>query len=81
VRLRHSIKGMFTRKMTMGYTMSQYSQNQIQQEVLQPQVQQILIEIDLNKVVRQVAKITKTEYFQQLQLEVECLRGLDHFGF
>jgi hypothetical protein len=72
---------MFTCKVKMERTMYKYSQNQMKEEVLQCQVQPILIEIDINKVVRQVAEITKTEYFQQLQIEVECLRNSSHFGF
>jgi hypothetical protein len=33
------------------------------------------IEIDLNKLAHQVAEITQTEYFQQLQIEVNSLRN------
>lgn len=45
------------------------------EELLRRQMQEMRIEIDLNKVARQVAQITKTDYFQQLQTEVERLRN------
>jgi uncharacterized protein YlxW (UPF0749 family) len=45
------------------------------QASLRRQMQEMQIEIDLNKVARQVAQITKIEYFQQLQIEVERLRN------
>ncbi|KYC43620.1 hypothetical protein WA1_00130 [Scytonema hofmannii PCC 7110] len=37
--------------------------------------QEIQIEIDLNKLTQQVAEITQTDYFQQLQIEVEYFRN------
>ncbi|NWF58846.1 MAG: DUF5320 domain-containing protein [Fischerella sp.] len=45
------------------------------EELLRRQMQEMQIEIDLNQVARQVAEITKTDYFQQLQIEVEHLRN------
>ncbi|PMB26836.1 hypothetical protein CEN40_07735 [Fischerella thermalis CCMEE 5205] len=40
-------------------------------------LQQMQIEIDLHKVAYQVAEITQTDYFQQLQIEIESLRNAD----
>jgi tRNA(Ser,Leu) C12 N-acetylase TAN1 len=45
-----------------------------QEEAKKIQVQEMQIEIDLNKVAHQVAEITQTDYFQQLQIQVEFLR-------
>lgn len=46
-----------------------------QEEVKKLQVEEMQFEIDLNKLVHQVAEITQTKYFQQLQAEVEYLRN------
>jgi DNA-binding response OmpR family regulator len=43
---------------------------------LKQQVQQLRIELDEVKQARQVADITETEYFQQLQAEAQNLRGI-----
>jgi CheY-like chemotaxis protein len=43
---------------------------------LKQQVQQLRIELDEVKQARQVAEITETEYFQQLQAEAQNLRGI-----
>jgi hypothetical protein len=48
-----------------------------QEEARKLQVQEMQIEIDLSKLAHQVAEITQTEYFQQLQAEVEYLRNAD----
>jgi phage-related minor tail protein len=40
-------------------------------------LQEMQIEIDLHKVAYQVAEITQTDYFQQLQIEIESLRNAD----
>ncbi|MUG96672.1 hypothetical protein F7734_31770 [Scytonema sp. UIC 10036] len=48
-----------------------------QEEARKLQIQEIQIEIDLNKLVHQVAEITQTDYFQKLQAEVEYLRNAD----
>ncbi|BAZ08361.1 hypothetical protein NIES4071_01660 [Calothrix sp. NIES-4071] len=40
-------------------------------------VEEIQFEIDLNKLVHQVAEITQTKYFQQLRAEVEYLQNTD----
>jgi septal ring factor EnvC (AmiA/AmiB activator) len=45
-----------------------------QEEARKIQVQEMQIEIDLNKLAHQIAEITQTDYFQQLQIEVESLR-------
>ncbi len=45
-----------------------------QEEARKLQLQEMQIEIDLNKVAHQVAEITQTDYFQQLQIEIESLR-------
>jgi DNA-binding response OmpR family regulator len=42
---------------------------------LKQQVQQLCIEIDEAKKARQVAEITETDYFQQLQQRARCLRS------
>lgn len=41
------------------------------------QLQEMQIEIDLTKLAHQVAEITQTDYFKQLQIEVEYLRNSD----
>ncbi len=46
-----------------------------QEEARKIQVQEMQIEIDLNKLAHQIAEITQTDYFQQLQIEVESLRN------
>ncbi|MEC4812663.1 MAG: hypothetical protein SAK29_05220, partial [Scytonema sp. PMC 1069.18] len=48
-----------------------------QEEARKLQVQEMQIEIDLSKLAHQVAEITQTEYFQQLQAEVEYIRNAD----
>ncbi|OKH14883.1 hypothetical protein NIES592_08375 [Fischerella major NIES-592] len=40
-------------------------------------LQEMQIEIDLHKVAYQVAEITQTDYFQQLQIDIESLRNAD----
>ncbi|NJM74136.1 MAG: hypothetical protein HC862_30915 [Scytonema sp. RU_4_4] len=47
------------------------------EETRKLQLQEMQIEIDLNKLAHQVAEITQTDYFQQLQIEVESLRNAD----
>ncbi|WP_414565617.1 MULTISPECIES: hypothetical protein [unclassified Anabaena] len=46
-----------------------------QQETRKLQLQEMQIEIDLHKVAHQVAEITQTDYFQQLQIEIASLRN------
>ncbi|MBD6619772.1 hypothetical protein FNW02_29160 [Komarekiella sp. 'clone 1'] len=46
-----------------------------QEEARKIQLQEMQIEIDLNKLTHQVAEITQTDYFQELQIEVESLRN------
>ncbi|MBW4646506.1 MAG: hypothetical protein KME23_26525 [Goleter apudmare HA4340-LM2] len=46
-----------------------------QEETKKLQLQEMQIEIDLNKVAHQVAEITQTDYFQQLQIEIASLRN------
>jgi predicted nuclease with TOPRIM domain len=48
-----------------------------QKQVRKLQVQEIQIEIDLNKLASQVSEITQADYFQKLQVEVEYLRNVD----
>ena len=48
-----------------------------QEEARKIQLQEMQIEIDLNKLAHQVAEITQTDYFKQLQIEVESLRNSD----
>ena len=43
--------------------------------VLKDQIQQLRIEIDETKQKLQVAEITETEYFRQLQERVQTMRG------
>ncbi|MGJ3254127.1 MAG: PAS domain S-box protein [Elainellaceae cyanobacterium] len=47
------------------------------EETLRRQVKELRIEIDQGKRANQVAEITQTDYFQQLQAEVEQLRHAD----
>ncbi|MFH7024016.1 MAG: hypothetical protein ACHBN1_01055 [Heteroscytonema crispum UTEX LB 1556] len=44
-----------------------------QEEARKIPVQQMQIEIDLNKLAHQIAEITQTDYFQKLQIELESL--------
>ncbi|WP_414545424.1 hypothetical protein [Nostoc sp. CCY0012] len=46
-----------------------------QEAAIQLQLQEMQIEIDLHKVAHQVAEITQTDYFQQLQIEIASLRN------
>jgi hypothetical protein len=46
-----------------------------QAQQLRQQVAQLQIEIDQAKAARQVAEITETDYFQELQQEARALRG------
>lgn len=46
-----------------------------QEEAKKLQIEEIHLEIDLHKLVDQVAEITQTKYFQQLQAEVEYLQN------
>jgi predicted GNAT family acetyltransferase len=46
-----------------------------QEETRKLQLQEMQIEIDLHKVAHQVAEITQTDYFQQLQIEIASLRN------
>ena len=45
-----------------------------EEEALKRQVQELRVEIDQQKRVRQVAEITQTDYFRELQADVERLR-------
>ncbi|BAU05843.1 hypothetical protein CEN41_22810 [Fischerella thermalis CCMEE 5330] len=45
-----------------------------QEEARKIQVQEMQIEVNLNKLTHQIAEITQTDYFQQLQREIESLR-------
>ncbi|MEA5506290.1 hypothetical protein VB735_24900 [Halotia wernerae UHCC 0503] len=47
------------------------------EEARKLQLQEMQIEIDLNKFARQITEITQTDYFQQLQIEVESLRNFN----
>ncbi len=49
-----------------------------QAQQLRQQVAQLQIEIDQAKAARQVAEITETDYFQELQQEARALRGQGH---
>ncbi|MBD2346992.1 hypothetical protein [Anabaena subtropica] len=46
-----------------------------QEKTRKLQLQEMQIEIDLHKVTHQVAEITQTDYFQQLQIEIASLRN------
>lgn len=48
-----------------------------EEEALKQQLRELQIEIDQNKRVREVAAIVETDYFQQLQEEVERLRSFE----
>ncbi|WP_157871827.1 PAS domain-containing protein [Gloeothece verrucosa] len=50
------------------------TQRKQEQEALKRQVQELRIEIDQQKRASQVAEITQTSYFQELQAEVDSLR-------
>ena len=50
-----------------------------EEETLKRQLQELRVEIDQQKRVRQVAEITQTDYFQELQADVERLRFDDDF--
>lgn len=47
----------------------------IQQQALRDRIAQLRIEIDDSRRVQQVAEITESDYFQQLQAKVKTLRG------
>ncbi|BDA68603.1 unknown protein [Calothrix sp. PCC 7716] len=48
-----------------------------QKEAKKLQIEEMQLHIDLHKLVDQVAEITQTKYFQQLQAEVEYLQNTD----
>ena len=48
-----------------------------QEEAKKLQIEEMQLDIDLHKLVHQVAEITQTKYFQQLQAEVEYLQNTD----
>jgi len=50
-----------------------------EEEALKRQVQELRIEIDQQKRICQVAEITQTDYFQELQAQIESMRFDDDF--
>lgn len=54
--------------------LEEVTQRKLEEAALKRQVEALQIEIDQTKRARQVAEITQTDYFQQLQAEVETLQ-------
>ena len=64
----------FSQEPTILTALCDITQRKLEEEALKQQVREMQIEIDHTKRVRQVAEIVQTDYFQELQAEVERLR-------
>ena len=64
----------FNHEPTLLTALHDITQRKLEEEDLKRQVREMQIEIDQAKRDRQVAEIVQTDYFQQLQAEVELLR-------
>jgi PAS domain S-box-containing protein len=67
----------FNQKPTLLTALHDITQRKLEEEALKQQVREMQIEIDQAKRARQLAEIVQTDYFQQLQAEVEQLRYPD----
>lgn len=64
----------FSQEPTILTALCDITQRKLEEEALKRQVREMQIEIDHAKRVQQVAEIVQTDYFQQLQAEVDFLR-------
>jgi PAS domain S-box-containing protein len=64
----------FSQEPTILTAFCDITQRKLEEEALKQQVREMQIEIDQVKRVQQVAEIVQTDYFQELQAEVERLR-------
>ncbi|GAB4240687.1 MAG: hypothetical protein Kow00121_67080 [Elainellaceae cyanobacterium] len=64
----------FSQEPTVLTALCDITQRKLEEEALKQQVREMQIEIDHAKRVQQVAEIVQTDYFQQLQAEVDLLR-------
>lgn len=71
----------FNHEPTILTALHDITQRKLEEEALKRQVREMQIEIDHAKRAQQVAEIVQTDYFQQLQAEVERLRYPDQEGW
>jgi translation initiation factor 1 (eIF-1/SUI1) len=72
----------FNHESTLLTALCDITQRKQEEEALKRQVQEMRIEIDQARRAKQVTEIVQSDYFQQLQAEVERLRYSDEdFGF
>jgi PAS domain S-box-containing protein len=70
-------KLMFDDEPTILSALCDITARKLQEDALRRQIQELRIEIDHNKLAHQVAEIIETDYFQELQAEIERLRYSD----
>lgn len=70
----------FNHEPTLLTALHDVTQRKLEEEALKQQVREMQIEIDHARRAQQVAEIVQTDYFQQLQAEVERLRYPDVEG-